>query len=239
MRATQRTAAAAAAILLAAGLANIGGCANKEEPSTIRPVGNKTAADMNSERSKFERSEDPPFNANTRFAAGQLAESQGAPQRAVAQYQEALKLDPKMLPAAYRLGVCYTQMRDYPKAIAAWQNYLKLTNGSATAYGNLGFCLELSGQKPQAEEAYQQGIAKDPKNQPCRINYGLMLARAGRIDDALQQLRAVLSEAESHYNLASVYEQQGKKAPAREEYAKALELDPGMWEAKQRLEAMT
>jgi len=236
MRATQRT--AAVAMLLAAGLTGVSGCGNKEQASTFSPVGNKAAAEMNSERSKFERSEDPPFNANTRFAAGQLAESQGAPQRAVAQYQEALKLDPKLLPAAYRLGVCFTQMRDYPKAIAAWQNYVKLTNGSATAFGNLGFCLELSGQKPQAEDAYQQGIAKDPKSQPCRINYGLMLARAGRIDDALQQLRAVLSEAESHYNLASVYEQQGKKAPARDEYAKALQLDPGMWEAKQRLEAM-
>src|SRR4051794_13592943 len=44
---------------------------------------------------KFEASAgDPPLTADTRFAAGQLAESQGDAARAITQYRAALKIDP-------------------------------------------------------------------------------------------------------------------------------------------------
>lgn len=224
----------------AAGL--LAGCKSSsttdDGPSMIKPVGQRTANELNAENSNFESSDDPPINANTRFAAGQLAESQNSPQQAAQQYEEALKLNPKFEAAAYRLGVVYAQVRNFPEAINAWQYYVKLTSGSATALGNLGFCYELAGQRDKAVDAYQQGIAKDPQNQLCRINYGLLLARAGKSEEAIAQLQAVLSPAEAHYNLASVYEQQGKTSQAREQYAKALELDPQMWEAQSRMQAL-
>ena len=62
-----------------------------------------------------------------------------------------------------------------------------------------------------------------------------MLARNGRTPEAIQQLAVVLNPAEVQYNLASVYEQLGRKDEAREEYQKALELDPKLWEAQSRL----
>ena len=62
-----------------------------------------------------------------------------------------------------------------------------------------------------------------------------MLARNDRKDEAVAQLSAVLKPAEVHYNLASVYEQVGRKAEAKQEYEKALELDPKLWEAQSRL----
>lgn len=221
-----------------AGLLLASGCGGKGDNGFIKPVGTKEAAELNAENSIFENSEDPPFNLQTRYAAGQLAESQGAPERAIEQYEAALKLDPKYAPAVYRLGVVNSQMRNFPKAIEEWHKYIQLTGGSANAYGNLGFCYELSGQSNEAAQAFEQGIARDPKNQLCRINYGLMLARAGKADDALVQFESVLTPAQSHYNLASVYEQQGKKQQAVQEYAKALELNPGMWEAQKRMQAL-
>jgi Flp pilus assembly protein TadD len=62
-----------------------------------------------------------------------------------------------------------------------------------------------------------------------------MLARTGRIQEGMSQLAEVLSPAEVHYNVASVYEQQGRTDDAREEYQKALDLDPKLWEAQSRL----
>src|SRR5262245_13661697 len=105
------------------------GC-NNNDGTFVKPVGRKTADELNAEHSRFENSEDPPLTADTRFAAGQLAESSGAPLRAAEQYEEALRINPKYSAAAYRLGVVYAQARDYPKAIAAWENYITLTNGS-------------------------------------------------------------------------------------------------------------
>ena len=54
---------------------------------------------------KFEASrDDPPFNADTRFAAGQLAESQGSFDNAITQYRETLKLNPNHRVAMFRLA---------------------------------------------------------------------------------------------------------------------------------------
>jgi Flp pilus assembly protein TadD len=70
------------------------------------------------------------------------------------------------------------------------------------------------------------------------VNYGLMLARAGRISESIAQLQVVLTPAEVHYDLASVFESEGKKTAAREEYQKAIDLDPDMSDAKVRISAV-
>ncbi|MGE5612101.1 MAG: tetratricopeptide repeat protein [Bacillota bacterium] len=226
----------AAVVCLALGLSS---CTKKSEvDAPVAGISRSEAESLNAQNSKFEASEDPAFTAQTHFAAGQLAESQGAAQAALQQYRAALKIDPHHRPSLYRLGVVSAQVRAYPEAIAAWKLYLEETQGDATVYGNLGFCHELAGQAAEAEATYRQGIAKDPKNTLCRVNYGLMLARAGRSAEAKEQLRAVLPEAQVHYNLGSVYEQQGKREEARGEYEQALKIEPKMTEAKTRMTAL-
>ena len=213
-----------------------GACSSKQEQSgSISGVSSKQAAEMEAQRNTFESSEDPPLNAETRFAAGQLAESQGATAQAVAQYTEAVNLNPNHQNAWYRLGVIYAQTKQFPQAIDAWQHYVKATNGAAAAYGNLGYCYELSGDRASAETAFQKGVQRDPHNVQCRMNYGLMLARAGREKEAVEHLQAVLKPAQVHYNLGSVYEQQGRKEMAKVHYKKAVELSPDFTDAQSRL----
>jgi tetratricopeptide (TPR) repeat protein len=220
-------------LLLVAPLA----CKSDSDKNTgaISGVSNERAEQMNAERSKFETSEDPPVNAETHFAAGQFAETQGAMDKAVQQYEQTLKLDPKHQRALYRLGIVYAQMRNFPGAIEAWKRYVVATDRSAAAYSNLGFCYELASDPAAAEEAYRTGIARDPRSMPCRVNYGLMLARAGRTADAVAQLGVVLKPAEVRYNIASVYEQKGMIEEAKAEYQQALRIDPNMLDAKTRL----
>ena len=109
---------------------------------------------------------------------------------------------------------------------------------SAVGYSNLGFCHELAGDPAEAERAYRTGIERDSDSTPCRINYGLMLARHGRIEEGVAQMQAVLSEAEVHFNVGSVHEGQGRLELARMEYRKALELDPKLRDATLRLEKL-
>jgi tetratricopeptide (TPR) repeat protein len=187
---------------------------------------------------QFETTQDPPFRASTRLAAGQLAESQGDKPRAIAQYNEAVKIDPNCKDAYYRLGVLYCEVKHYPDAIKAWKGYVKATGGDATSYANLGFCYELAGQHTEAAEAFEKGIAKDPKNNACRVNYGLMLVHDNRVNEGILQLQTVLSEAEVHYNLASIFEQTGRKDQARAEYRRAIDLDPNLTDAQTRLAAL-
>jgi tetratricopeptide (TPR) repeat protein len=196
---------------------------------------NKTSTAKRGVKSDFESAEDPPLSAQTHYAAGQLAESQNNFPSAVRQYEASLVVDSTHEKSLYRLGVLYSQAKEYNKAIEMWRKYAKVTKDSPTAMSNLGFCCELAGRNDDAEAAYRKGIAKDPNNVPCRINYGLMLARHGHTNEATLQLQTVLSPAEVHYNLASVYQAQGRKEQARQEYKKALELNPNFEEARQRM----
>lgn len=212
-------------VLILAGLL-LSGCAN--DPQANGPSAIPSDA-------KFVDAKDPAINANTRYAAGQLSESSEKPENAIAQYEEAIKIDPTHEASLYRLGVVYAQTKNFPKAIESWQRYIKVTRESAGGYANLGFCLELSGNWQQAEISYKKGIEREPKNEACRVNYGLMLARLGRTNEAFTQFSTVLPPAAAHYNVGSVYEQQKKFAQAKMEYTRALECDPTFFDAQQRL----
>src|SRR5690348_1668506 len=100
---------AAAAVIVS------GGCSRSSGP--VSGVDPDKAATMNQERSAFERAEDPPIRAETYFAAGQLAESNGDLAAAAWQYGEAIRLDPKHKRALYRQGICLSQLKKFPEAV--------------------------------------------------------------------------------------------------------------------------
>ena len=219
-------AAALAAAVALAGCSSHKGTADAKAPrgSAGRPT------------DRFETTrKDPPIAIETRMAAGQLAQTNRNLPAAARQYREALKVDPKYSPAIYRLAVVYAEMKKFPEALDLWKRYLVATNHAAAAYSNLGFCYELMGNTKEAEEAYQKGVARDPNNVPCRVNYGLLLVRKGRIGEGRVQLSAVLQPAEVHYNVGSVYEATGRKEQAKAEYREALQLDPQFADAVTRL----
>src|SRR5687768_18405457 len=120
------------ALLLIVALLAGCGSGNKKKDRSDAP-----ARDGQRDPDQFEKSGDPPLNANTRFAAGQLAESMGDLNRAVQQYREAIKLDPKHRDAVFRLGSVLTQQRQYPEAIKTWEQYIEMTNHAPAAYNNL------------------------------------------------------------------------------------------------------
>lgn len=222
-------------ILVAFSTVLLAACGSSDKAGGIRGVSSRDADRLNAQRSSFERSDDPPFTADTHFAAGRLAETQNAFPQAIAQYNQALKMDPNHRPSLYRLGVVYSQLRQFPQATDAWQRYIKASGNDAAAYSNLGYTHELAGDPASAEQAYLKGIQIDPKNEPCQVNLGLLLARTGRMNEAEQHLSAVLPPAQVRYNIGSVHEQLGQKDQARAEYRRALELDPGLDAAKTRL----
>src|SRR5262245_37994932 len=99
------------------------GCGDNQNRSSIQAVGD--AAAINSGSQQFDQAKEPALTSDTHFAAGQLAESQGQPARAIEQYTEALKVDPKHQPSMYRIAVIQTQAKQYDQAIASWKQYVQ------------------------------------------------------------------------------------------------------------------
>jgi tetratricopeptide (TPR) repeat protein len=179
-----------------------------------------------------------PLSAETYVAAGRFAESKGQGDKAVEQYQRALQSQPGNKTAIYRIAVIRTQQRDWPRAIEAWKGYVAATNYSAGAWSNLGYCYEAAGQIAEAEDAYRQGIAKEPKHQACRVNFGLMLLRQQRFIEGKEQLATVLPQHAVLYNMGSVYEQLGRADDAKSCYQQAITLEPNFADARKRLDAL-
>lgn len=208
--------------------AMLGGCAKDQHQGTEAPPPGTA----------FEQIKDPPIAAETHFAAGQLAESRGGFDDAIRQYRLALLLDKNHVPSLYRLGCTYAQLKRYPEAVETWNRYIKATDGSPDGYSDLAFTQELAGDPAAAEMNYKNGIARDPRNEACRVNYGLMLARHGRIGEATIELQAVLPPAQVHYNLANVHELQHRNDLAKVEYRKAIALDPKFADARTKLASL-
>jgi tetratricopeptide (TPR) repeat protein len=203
------------------------GCTNHSEGTADRSA---IPADA-----KFTDVKDPAINAETHYAAGNLAESMDQPAKAIQQYQAAVAIDPKHKQALYHLALLQTNAKDFPAALETWDKYLAATNYSAIAYANKALCYQMSDDYEKAEQTFKLGIERSPKDEMCRVNYGLMLARQGRMNDALMQLQVVLPPAAAHYNLGSIYEIQGKSAQAKMEYTRSLEADPTFFDSQQRL----
>lgn len=214
----------------------LAGCAKDRDG--IQSLSGSESQELNAQQSRFERSEDPPIQVQTHLAAAQLAEAHGQYPQAIVQYNAALKLDPKHRASLFALAVLQTRLKAFPDAIATWECYVEATGNDAGALANLGYCHELAGNAAQAEQAYQRGITSNPQNQACRVNFGLMLARAGRLAEATVQLQQVLPEAQVYYNIGSVLEGQGRRIDAREHYRKALQADPQLLEAQTRLASL-
>jgi tetratricopeptide (TPR) repeat protein len=215
-------------------------CASSHKSTaSIQGLSPDQADKMQHENVKIKEVKAVAPTAYTRFALGQVAESQGDATAAIHQYNKALDLDSKNLPSLCRLGVIYAELKNYDKSIEIWNRYIAASGDAAFGYGNLGFCYELAGQPDAAKATYLKGIKKDPNNASCRTNYGIMLARAGKIEDALREWNGVLTPAQVHYNLATVYQMNGRKSEARAEYQKALDCDPTLIDARSRLSQLS
>src|SRR5437588_6643202 len=226
---------------------SVGGCAENQKKTDEKSMAaaenkyqilNGSTAGQKAKEQEADAAPEPQLNADSRFAAGMVAESQGKIDCAIIQYEQALRLNPNHVPSLYRMGVAQTKSKNYEKAVATWKQYVKATGDIASSWANLGFCYEMAGDTENAEVAYKEGLNRDAKSQPCRVNYGLFLARQNRVTEAEVQLSAILKPDEVAYNLAAVYEQQGAIAQAKESLKKALEVNPHNAEAQAKLASL-
>lgn len=120
---------------------------------------------------------DTRLDASTYLAHGHLLERQGSHERAVAQYREALKINPNLVAAHNRLGITLNKLGRHAEASAEFRAALELEPRAAHLYNNLGFSLYLGGHFEAAERALARATELQPGFRRAHMNRGLVLSR--------------------------------------------------------------
>jgi tetratricopeptide (TPR) repeat protein len=155
-------------------------------------------------------------------------------QEAIAQYKEALRLEPNYPEAHYNLGsvLCRIpgRMND---AIAEFGEALRLKADYPDARNNLGLTLEeIPGRLNDAIAQFEEAIRLNPDSADAHYNLGNAWAKApGHLGDAIAQyedaLRLRPDFAHAHTNLGNaLMEIPGRLNDAIAQYEAALRLEP-------------
>ena len=220
--------------LMACLLVVVGCSSNKNTVAKPPPRYSEPDKILDGDAKSFEKKMTP----ETHIVAAQLAETQDRAEEAADQYRKALKLDPNNTTALYGLARLYTVKGQFDQAIPAWERYVRATNEDPSAWNNLARCQELALQWSEAEASYKRALQRDPDNKQSLINYGLMMAKRDRIEEAQVWLGKALKPQEVAYNIASVFEIRGMHQEAKAHYMEALRIDPEFKEAQFRLDRM-
>ncbi len=179
----------------------------------------------------------PTSSAKVNLKLAEVMEKNGHPADAVFHYEKARQSDPSLHVAA-RLARLYDRLGNESRALAEYQRALKEDPRDADVYASLGYFYYARGKWAQAEENLHHALSINPKHQRAWVNLGLTLGEQGQYAESLDAFRKAVSEAEAHSNLGFVLTTQGKREEAKQEYRRALELEPNLGIARRALDKL-
>jgi protein O-mannosyl-transferase len=129
-----------------------------------------------------------------------------------------------------------TRNSDWISEISLWEDVARKNPSSSRAHNNLGKAYFEKGNLARAGYHFEKSIANIPKFTEDKFNLRnaeeLLLEKKGPANSYNPNLRIAAELVEPHYNLASIYLDQGKLRLAEKEYLKTLSLRPNHSSAK-------
>jgi tetratricopeptide (TPR) repeat protein len=168
---------------------------------------------------------------NTRFPNGPWIhmlmaaayETQAQPEKAIAEYQEALSADATQPNVRFALGYLYWRANDTEQARSWLTRELTVTPCHSLANYYLGETARADRDLSGAEAYYRKAIACDSQYGEAHLRLGTLLANSNKVPEALRELRTasvLMPDASApHYQLGSLYRRLGQPAKAEAEYA--------------------
>ena len=131
--------------------------------------------------------------------------------------------------AAYILGICYIQTKDYPKARIAFARMFEVPADSAASYLFTARMLLRQEFDPVTEEFAQKATTLDPKLPGAHLLLGELYLYKSRIPEAIEQFQKELSlnpaNAATYYKLADAYSRVQKYDDAERLLQRSIWLD--------------
>jgi Flp pilus assembly protein TadD len=141
----------------------------------------------------------------------------------------------------YELGVAYLDKGSFRAAIPELARAVEINPSDAVFRNALGFALMLDRRLDEAMRELQEAARLDPRFSEAKNNLASIYMLKGDLEKARVTLQEVLKDPFYptpefvYFNLARIYEQQGKIPQAIEEYQRALDIRPEYVDAHNNL----
>ena len=180
-------------------------------------------------------------NADAYFYKGLIYKESGDPDKAASSFQTTVEVDPDYYDAWMQLGLLYADKKD-PLALKYFDNAISLDSTSSEAYYAKAKFMQDAGRIGEAVRFYRNLITKNPQDAEAIYNlatiyYGIdSITQAYRFYDLA--IRQAPAKAMSYYGKGLCAEELKKRDEAISLYTQALNLDPELTEAEERLEQL-
>jgi len=168
----------------------------------------------------------------------------GRPDLAFPHFEAATSYIPQLSTAHYNLGVLEQQQNHRNAALREYDLALKYSSDPtelAQAHTNLAFLLMEGSDLNAALAQFSAALQINPDKQNALLGRGIVEYRQLNLDSAVNDLsRAaqIAPLAQADFWLARAFEEKGQIPAAIASYEAALQLAPGMSEARQHLDAL-
>lgn len=153
--------------------------------------------------------------------------------------------NPRDLATLIQLGDASAQSGDWKRAAAAFRSATTLKPGDPALQYKLAVAQSQSGDSAAAILSYQAALKSQPDFPLARLGLAVALSRIGRYAESLVELQRILKDQpqwehadQVHLNMAANYEKLDEFGNAIQQYKAALELNPRLDGARQRLLAL-
>jgi len=126
------------------------------------------------------------------FIAAVQAEEAGEKQRAIALYEEILRIDPKYAPGYINLGTLHFHLRQFKKAEELYRKATETDPGYVLAFFDLGNVLDELERHDESIASYQRSVELSPRYADAHYNLALALERKGELRAAMRHWQAYL-----------------------------------------------
>jgi tetratricopeptide (TPR) repeat protein len=176
---------------------------------------------------------------------GKVQIQQGATDKALALYQQAIKDNPRDVRIYILSGEMYEAKHDYDHAKAMYQQALGLQPDHPLASNNLAYVMLEQGGNVDVALAMAQTARRGMPDSPnaadtlgwAYYQKGIYQSAIGQFQEALRlaEKRGVPDDATMHYHLGLAYQKANQLSQARQQLEKAVKLSPNHEDAKKAL----
>ena len=151
-------------------------------------------------------------------------------EKAIADYNKAIALNPKYAIAYNNRGLAYDELKEHEKAFEDYNKAIALDPEYARAYNNRGIAYNKLKEHEKAIADYNKVIALDPEYARAYNNRGTAYGKLKKHEKAFEDYNKAIAlnpeDAIAYYNRGTAYDELKKHEKAIEDYNKAIELNP-------------